>query len=288
VADGKVVTLGVRGILSCYEAATGKKLWRKDDVKGAPRFFTSCSPLIADGVCLVQLGGENSGAIVAYDLASGAEKWKWSGDGTAYASPMLLSLGADKVLVAETAGKIVGIGAADGKLLWQTPFAVTGRGYNAATPMVVDQTVIYSGTARGTKAVKLEKQAGGLSGKELWSNSENSVQYNTPVVKNGLLFGLSSNDNLFCINVQDGKTAWTAPIRGGSKRSGYGSIVDAGSVLLALTPSAQLIVYEPSDKEFKQLASYKVADGDTYAYPIVAGNRVFVKDRDSVILWTIE
>src|SRR6266540_5431448 len=35
VADGKVLTLGVRGTLSCTEAASGKKLWRKDDFSGA-------------------------------------------------------------------------------------------------------------------------------------------------------------------------------------------------------------------------------------------------------------
>lgn len=58
--------------------------------------------------------------------------------------------------------------------------------------------------------------------------------------------------------------------------------------LLALTPSSQLIVYEPNGKDFKQLASYKVTDSETYASPIVAGNRLFVKDRDSVTLWTID
>ena len=34
VAEGKVVTLGVQGILSCYDAATGKLLWRKEDYRG--------------------------------------------------------------------------------------------------------------------------------------------------------------------------------------------------------------------------------------------------------------
>lgn len=286
VADGKVVTLGVRGTLSCLDADTKKVVWRKDDFKGSlPRFFTSSSPIVVDGLLIAQLGGDRNGGIVAYDLASGAEKWKWTGDGTAYASPVLDAVADGKMLVAETATNIVGIGAADGKLLWKTPFAVQGRGYNAATPIVDGPTVIYSGTNRGTNAVKIEKEGDGLAAKELWSNKENSVQYNTPVLKNGLIFGLSSGDSLFCINAKDGKTAWTAPVKG---RRGYGSIVDAGSVLFALTPSAELIVFEPSDKEFKQLAKYKVADGDTYAYPVVAGNRVFVKDRNTVTLWTME
>jgi outer membrane protein assembly factor BamB len=199
---------------------------------------------------------------------------------------VLLTVGDAKMIVAETAKKIVGVRLADGKLLWETPFVVTGaRGYNAATPMVDGQTVLYTGSGRGTKAVKIEKQGDAFTAKEFWSNGENSVQYNTPVVKDGLVFGLSAGDSLFCINTQTGKTLWTSSIRG---RKGYGSIVVAGPVLLALTPAAQLLVFEPSDKEFKQVASYKVGDSDTYAYPVVTGNRLFVKDKDAMTLWTVE
>ena len=295
VADGKVVTLGVRGILSCYDAAKGTKLWRNEDSKGSvPTFFASSSPIVAEGLCIVQFGGERGGGIAAYELSSGKEKWKWTGDGTAYASPALLTVDGTKALVAETAGKIVALNVVDGKLLWETPFAVGGgggktkgkgggRGYNAASPMVEGQLVIYSGSGRGATAVQLAKQGDALAAKELWSNKDNSTQYNTPVHKDGVIFGISERDNLFCIG-KDGKTAWTTEIGG----RGYGSVVDAGAVLLALTPNGQLVVFEPSDKEFKQLAKYKVADGDTYAYPILAGNRLFIKDKDSVTLWTIE
>ena len=59
-------------------------------------------------------------------------------------------------------------------------------------------------------------------------------------------------------------------------------------MLFALTPAAQLIVFDPSDKEFKQLASYKVAAGQTHAYPVATGNRIFIKDKDSLTLWTVE
>jgi outer membrane protein assembly factor BamB len=138
--------------------------------------------------------------------------------------------------------------------------------------------------------VTIEKQGDELTAKELWSNKENAVQFDTPVLKNGLLFGISDRDSLFCINAQTGKTAWTAPIKGGRGKGsrGYGSVVDAGPVLFALTPASELIVFQPSDKEFKQIVSYKVADSEVYAYPVVAGNRVFVKDRDSLTLWVLE
>jgi outer membrane protein assembly factor BamB len=303
VAEGKVVTLGVRGTLSCFDAATGKLLWRKDDFKGTwPKFFTSSSPIVVDGLCIAQLGGGlSNGAIVAYDLASGNEKWKWTGDSTAYSSPVLMTVGGTKLIIAMTETKMVAVGAADGKLLWETPFAVTGRGYNAATPIVDGQTLIYTGSGRGVRAVQLEKMGDGFVAKELWKNTEKSVQFNTPVLKDGLIYGLTQTNELFCINAKTGKTAWSGPAAaaggggggggGGGMRGGpggFGSIVDAGPVLLALTPSSELIVFEPSNKEFKQLAKYKVADKQTHAYPIVAGNRLFVKDRDSLILWTIQ
>jgi len=287
VADGKVVTFGVRGTLSCLEAASGKKLWRKDGAAGDwPKFFTASSPIVVDGLCIAQVGGENNGAMAAYDLASGNEKWKWSGDGTAYSSPVLLTLDGTKVLVAETDKNLVAVGVANGKLLWQTPFAGKGMsGHNDATPIVDGQTIIYSGSGRGTKAVKLEKKGDDFTANELWSNAEQSVQYNSPVLKDGFVFGISGRDTFFCLNAKNGQTAWTAP--SGGKR-GFGSIVDAGSVLMALTPSSQLIVLEPSDKEFKQLTSYKAAESETYAYPVPAGSRVYVKDQDSLTLWSFE
>jgi outer membrane protein assembly factor BamB len=97
------------------------------------------------------------------------------------------------------------------------------------------------------------------------------------------VFGQTTRDNLFCVNAETGKTAWTHAISG----RGYGNIVDAGSVLMSLTPGGKLLVFEPTDKEYKELASYTVGAA-TYAYPIVTGNRIYIKDKDSLILWTVE
>jgi len=285
VVGDKVITLGVRGNFSCLDTS-GKKLWRQDEFKSWPRFFTSSSPIVVGDLCIAQLGG-GKGAVVAYDLTSGKEKWKWTGDGTAYASPVLLKLGDTKLIIAETEQNIVALNAEDGKELWKTSFAVKGRGYNASTPIVDSDTLIYSGSGRGVKAVKLEKKDDKVVEKELWSNSDHSVQFNSPVLKDGFIYGISSSDRLFCMNAKDGKTAWSTAT-GGRGRPGYGSVVDAGTVLFALTPSSQLIVFEPNGKEFKEIAKYKVADSETYAYPVVSGNRVYVKDRDSVAMWVIE
>jgi len=286
VAGGKIVTLGVRGVVSCLDAAKGKVLWRKDPFpKDVPRFFTSMSPMIVDGMAIAHVGGRGKGAIIAFDLASGEEKWKWGGEGPEYASPALLTVEGTKQIVTLTAKSVVGIAAADGKLLWRIPFAPKRRAYNAATPIVAGQTVIYTGAGRGTTAVKIEKQKDGFAAKELWSNAELAVQYNTPVLKSGLLFGLSNRGKLFCIDAKDGKTAWTDATRRGR---GFAAIVDAGPVILALPNNSELIVFKPIAKQFVQLAQIKVAESATYAHPVIAGNRIFVKDQDSLAMLTIE
>jgi hypothetical protein len=68
---------------------------------------------------------------------------------------------------------------------------------------------------------------------------------------------------------------------------GFGSIIAAGSVVLGLTPSSELIAFEPSDKGYAELARIKVSDAPTHAHPVLSGNRVFIKDRDSVALLTL-
>jgi outer membrane protein assembly factor BamB len=312
VADGKVCALGVGGILSCLDADSGKVVWRKDS-KDKPRFYTASSPLIVDGKCVAYLGGEGKGEVVAYDLASGDEKWKWPGEGPPYGSPVLMTVDGAKQVVTLTQKSLVGIDAADGKLLWQVPFSSR---YNSCTPIVDGQTVICSspgggrmggggggggGAAGGTVAWKIEKEGDKVAAKELWKKPQAAGMYNTPVLKDGLLYALGSGGgsgggggggrpgmgrgaaNFFCMDAKTGDVLWTDK----TQRGECGEVLDAGSVLLALTSNQELVAFEPGNKEYKEVAHFKVADKPTWAYPIVSGNRVFVKDADSLALWTI-
>ena len=74
----------------------------------------------------------------------------------------------------------------------------------------------------------------------------------------------------------------------GGGPGGFASVVDAGSVLMALTPSSELVVFQPGAEKFNEVAKIKVASSPTHAYPVVVGNRVIVKDRDSVAALAVE
>jgi outer membrane protein assembly factor BamB len=287
VSDGKVVTFGVTGILTCWNAADGAQVWQKKDATAWPRFYTSASPLLTDGLCVVQVGGDADGGVAAYDLKTGDQKWKWTGAGPGYASPVVMTVAGTKIVVVLTSKSVEGINLADGKGLWTLPFTVAGMGYNASTPIVDGDTLIYAGQGRGIHAVKVAKTGDTFATTELWSAPSVSPQFNTAVLKDGFLYGLTQQNAFFCVNEKTGAVAWTDAASRGTP-AGYGSVVDAGSVLLALTTASQLYVVQPTEKAFTQVASIKVADTPTFAYPVVSGNRLFIRDRDSLSLLTLE
>jgi outer membrane protein assembly factor BamB len=290
VADGKVVTFGAAGVISCLDT-DGKLLWRKD-TKAYPRFFTSASPIILDGLAILYIGGDSKGEMVAYDLTSGDEKWKWNGEGAAYASPVLMTFDSTKMLVTLTSKSVVGIDATNGNLLWKNAFSTR---YNSVTPVIDGQMVICSGPAGmggggkgGTAAYKIEKDGDKFTVKEVWKKDLACGMYNTPLLKDGLLYGMSAggrgSTNLFCMKAATGETLWTDK----TSRGECGGVLDAGSVLILFSSDSNLVIFKPSDKMFEEIVKYKVADSATWAFPIVAGNRIFVKDQSSVTLWTIE
>jgi outer membrane protein assembly factor BamB len=282
VGGGKVCTFGVAGVVSCLDAATGKPVWRKD-TKARPMFFTSTSPVIADGACIVHTGssgkGGGKGELTAFDLATGEAKWTCPGEPPAYGSPVVAKICGVKQVVELTDTNLVGVGLADGKLLWKTPLK-PGR-YQTGTPVIDGDVVICAGTA-----FTIEKKGDGLTATQLWKGQA-PHQYNTPVLKEGLLyglFGMGDTSRLYCQDAKTGKVLWEDT----TARGKCGAVLDAGPVMLALTSDSNLIAFKPGKDDYAELAKIKVADTPTWAMPVVTGTRVFVKDSESVILWVFE
>ena len=305
VAGGKVYTLGVAGAVSCLDAESGSVIWRKETGQ-RPKFSTSMSPLVAEGKCVVFLD-----TLVAFDAATGDVKWKGP-SGTPYGSPVLMTADGVTQIVTPTEKSLDGVDLADGKVLWQTKLPAGGYTVNYSTPIIDGQTVIYIAPGRGagtSMAYKIEKDGAAFKATELWKGSA-SYQYNTPVLKDGALFGLSPAKTFYCQDAKTGKTLWTDD----TPRGEAGGVVSAGSVILAVTGPAtagggggggkgkgmggkggekatgdsELIAFEPDRAAYKELAKYKLTPGPGLAYPIIAGNRVFVKGNTDVTLWTID
>jgi outer membrane protein assembly factor BamB len=285
ISDGKLVTFGVSGILSCFDATTGKVIWRKENPENlVPQFFTAMSPLLTDGLCIAHLGTKDKGTIVALDLATGKEKWKWVGDGPAYSSPSVMILDGKKTIVIQTEKNLLGLAQADGKLLWQVATPPQQRFYNSTSPYINGQIIYYTGQGAGTKAIQIVKEGDKFAAKELWSNPDVGAKWNTPILKDGFLYGFTDQRRIYCLDASTGKTAWIDE----TVNSDFATIVDCGSVIIGFPSTGNLIVFNADPKAYKEITKYKVAETPVYAFPIVSGNVVYVKDAESLTSYRIE
>lgn len=284
VVDNKIVTLGVAGMLSCLDAASGKVVWRKEDMThAAPDNWPGMSPLIADGLCIVSLGKKDTGIVVAYDLITGNEKWKWNGEGPSFSSPSIMTVENIRQVVLLTEKNLMGFALADGKLLWQVAAPAQQRYFSAVSPYINGQTIYSSGLGTGTNAIKISKSENKFVAEELWSNTGTGAKFNTPILKDGFLYGFTDQKRIYCINALTGETAWID----NAVASDFGSIVDCGFVLLGLTSTSNLIVLKPESKAYTEVVRYKVSENPIYAFPVIAGNLIYIKDAETLTLFKI-
>jgi len=279
-----VYTFGITGVLSCHDAATGKLKWRKEFSKDypatSPWFGVAMSPVIDGGVLFAHVGGHDKGALTAFDAETGEVKWKNDLDGPAYASPLVVTLAGVRQVVNFTQKELVGVDAASGKLLWKLP-GKSQYEENSATIATYKDMLIVSREGLGLAAIRLNKQDSEIVPQEVWNNKENQLYLNSPVVQGNLVFGLSSakKGQFFAIDADTGKTVWQSPGRMGENAA----ILNlSGKVLLLLTNEAKLIVQPIGAADYAPLAEYTVASTPTWAHPVVMGNRILVKDENSL------
>ncbi len=284
VSDGKVITFGAMAIMNCFDAATGKLLWKKENPGNeVPQFFASMSPIVDSKVCYAHIGTKDKGKVIALDINSGNEKWVWEGDGPAYASPSMMTAGGKKLLVVQTEKNLIALNPDDGKLLWQVPTPVQQRFYNCVSPYIDSQTIYLTGQGTGTKAIKVEKNGNNFITTDLWSNPAVGAKWNTPILRDGYLYGFTDQKRLYCLNASTGATAWIDA----AVNSDFSTIVDCGQVIIGLTSTGNLIIMKPDPLAYNEIAHYKVSETPVYAYPVISGNNIYIKDAESLTLFKV-
>jgi outer membrane protein assembly factor BamB len=283
-ADGRLFTLGMGGIVTAFDAASGKQLWQKPAGSVLPLYGTAMSPLVDRGVVIVHVGGHGQGALIAFDAVTGTVQWAWNGDGPSYASPVVADLDGVRQIITLTQENVVGVSETDGRLLWRRPFS-TEYTQNIITPIVMGNIVIVSGFQKPTSAFRVVKKGNQWTTEDVWENPAASFYMANEIVVGDALFGLSSRNSgqYVLLDVKTGKTLWT----GMPRQATNAAIVRAGAIVFALEDDAELMVGRVSASDVQELKRYKVADAATWAAPVISGNRVFVKDVSSLTLWTI-
>jgi outer membrane protein assembly factor BamB len=282
--NGRLYSIGMTGVVTALDASTGRQLWQKPGSENVPRYTTHAfSPLVDRGLVIFHLGGEEGGALTAFDVNTGEVKWAWTGDGPGYGSPIITNLGGTRQIVTITQGKIVGLDAATGALLWERPYVVSNA-TNSITPTVFEQNLIVGGTIFPLSAFSVARRNNQWVTETVWENEETPVRMSNGVLVGDIFISMSTRNSghYFAVDARTGKTLW----RSAGRQANHASIAKAGNLLFMLEDDGELIVARYGSNTLETLHRYKVAETETWTAPTISGNRVFVKDVETLALWT--
>jgi outer membrane protein assembly factor BamB len=284
IDGGRVFTFGISGILTAHDLTTGKVLWRTDAPPAPPEFGTALSPIVNGSHVIAHVGAHDQGALTAFDVATGAPRWRWAGDGPGYASPVIASIAGIRQLVTQSENAVIGVDVGNGALLWRVPFR-TNFDQNSVTPIVVGDTVIFSGLENGTTAVRISRKGADWAATPVWKNDQISMYMSSPVLVEGTLYGLSHRNRgqFFAMDAASGRTLWTTPGREGENAS----LIAAGGLLLLSTTNGEIIVIRANPRAYEELKRYRVAESAVWAHPAVFGTTILLKDVDKLICWAV-
>jgi outer membrane protein assembly factor BamB len=144
--------------------------------------------------------------------------------------------------------------------------------------------IIFAEYGEPLRAVRLDNGEKGMTAREIWRGTGHTMHMSTPVLAGDWLLGFSGQKagHLFCLDARTGNTLWESEGRLGGNTTGYASILNAGTVWLALTNGGRLIVVRQSGTAYEPIAEYRVSDNYTDAHPVFLGNRILIKDQTTL------
>jgi outer membrane protein assembly factor BamB len=288
-ADGRIFTFSITGVLSAWDADSGRLVWRRDYEsrfpKPHPYWGASTSPIVDGNRVIVHFGGDDRGVLVALDTATGEEIWSQGNDGASYSSPLVAEIDGVRQIIEWNHRALVGVEAESGRPLWEYPFPHVGTNQNMPTPAIHNGRVLIGGENRGLRSVAPQRDGDGWIATERWHQDQVALDMSSAVINDNLLYGFSHYDSgrIFCLDPETGQLRWRGPGRTGQNVM----FLSIPGHVVALINTGQLQIIRASGDQFQQIASYRVSDDETWAPPVLLRDAVLVKDKETLTRWSL-
>ena len=154
LADGRLFTLSITGVLTAWNADTGAMLWRVDHrskfgKRPHPYWGATTSPLVVDNRVYLHFGDDKKGFLSAMDVETGREIWRNGKDGAAYSSPLYAEIEGVRQIVEWNHEDLLGVELETGRTLWKYHLPHRGTNQNMPTPSIHDGHILVGGENRG-------------------------------------------------------------------------------------------------------------------------------------------
>ena len=279
--DGdRVYVAGMRDVLVCLEAATGKEIWRVDFTTALesplPAFGFVSSPLVIGDHVYVQAGS----GFVKLEKATGKVVWRTLDDGggmmgSAFSSPYPATIGGVPQILVQTREELAGIDPENGTVLWKTSVEAF-RGMNIVTPTVHDGRVFTTSYGGGSFLFAIDPANTQKPVEQIWRNKIQGYM-STPIVMGDHAYVHLRNLRFACLDLATGKEAWiTKPF------GRYWSMVAQGDRILALDETGEMRLIKATPEQFELLGEAKVAAEESWAHLAIEGQELYVRDLKGI------
>lgn len=289
MADGRLFTLSITGMIHAWDVESGSLLWRKDyrgkwEKGNQPNWGVSTSPIVDGERLIVHLGNDEAGALMAFDVKSGREVWKQGEHGTSYSSPLLVEIAGVRQVVQWNHETLAGVESRTGKLLWEYPAPHRSHNQNMPTPVFHKGRILLGGENRGIKCLEPLLKDGKWSVNRLWHQRKVALDMSTAVINGDHLYGMShfKMGQIFCLDPRDGTIRWLSEGRIGQN---VAFLALEGHVA-ALRSNGELRIIAADPAGYRARASYRVAPDQTWAPPVLLDSRILIKDLNRLTLWS--
>ncbi len=279
ITDGERVYafFGSRG-LYCYNFE-GDLVWKKNfgDMSIRRNFGEGSSPVLYKDRLIVNWDHEGQSFIVALNVATGEEIWRTDRDeGTSWMTPAVVEEAGRVQVISSATNRVRSYDLASGKLLWD------GAGLTAnviPSPVAADGVVYVISGFRGSvlRAIRLSEAKGKIDGSSavLWSYDQGTPYVPSPLLHNGILYFLKSNNGILtCMNVATGQPHY-ANQRLDGIRDIYASPVGVGDRVYLLSRDGVTMVIHHGVK-YEVLATNSLDDSFD-ASPVIVGDELFLR-----------
>ena len=281
VEEGRVyVHFGAVGT-ACLDTATGKVLWKREDLKCGHHRGAGSSPILYANLVILTFDGFDVQYLVALDKATGKTVWEkdrkfhpdtMNGDGKkAYSTPLVITVDGKPQLVSPSADATAAYDPKTGDEIWR----VNHGGMNVGIRPLFGNGLVYTTSCDGGKGIVAVKPDG--KGNVTKSNIQWNFDKGVPNRSSFLLVGdnllmMNSAGMATCVRTKDGKEVNKLRLEAGKGKYWASPIVAEGKWYVFDDEGTGLVI--SADEKLNVVATNKLADGGR-ASPAAVGNAIY-------------